>query len=179
MQRSAATGDTAGATRSLCCGGFIVCTIRRQNWTGWRRADDIRWMPSSRSFSTSLPVLALGFTVPTVVTYFALKRLQGLFVHANVDLRLGVLERVVASPFFHHWHHSADPGTWNTNYAGSIPAVDWLFGTLHLPEEWPRSYGCDSEVPDTGYVNRLLSPWTSGKRPAAPIGASPPTDTAG
>jgi hypothetical protein len=39
--------------------------------------------------------------------------------------------------------------------------VDWLFGTLHLPKEWPRSYGCDGEVPDRGYVDRLISPWRS------------------
>jgi sterol desaturase/sphingolipid hydroxylase (fatty acid hydroxylase superfamily) len=117
--------------------------------------------------STALPVLLLGFSVPTVATCFALKRIQGLFVHANVDIRLGPLERVVATPFFHHWHHSAEPGTWNTNYAGSVPAVDWLFGTLHLPHRWPQTYGCDVAVPD-GYVSRLVSPWCS----------LPPTDAA-
>jgi sterol desaturase/sphingolipid hydroxylase (fatty acid hydroxylase superfamily) len=110
--------------------------------------------------STALPVLVLGFAVPTVATWFALKRIQGLLVHANVDVRLGVLERVVATPFFHHWHHSAAPGTWNTNYAGSIPAVDWLFGTLHLPDRWPAEYGCDGHIPDVGYVDRIMSPWS-------------------
>jgi sterol desaturase/sphingolipid hydroxylase (fatty acid hydroxylase superfamily) len=117
--------------------------------------------------STSVPVLMLGFSVPTVVTYFALKRIQGLFVHANVNLRFGALERVVATPFFHHWHHSDEPGTWNKNYAGSLPAVDWLFGTLHLPDRWPAAYGCDGAVPDTGYVARLLSPWRTGPEQAA------------
>ena len=109
--------------------------------------------------STSLPVLMLGFTVPTVITYFALKRIQGLFVHANVNLRFGPLERVVATPFFHHWHHSAESGTWNKNYSGSIPAVDWLFGTLYLPAHWPQAYGCEGSVPDSGYVARIVSPW--------------------
>jgi sterol desaturase/sphingolipid hydroxylase (fatty acid hydroxylase superfamily) len=109
--------------------------------------------------STSLPVLMLGFTVPTVITYFALKRIQGLFVHANVNLRFGPLERVIATPFFHHWHHSAEPGTWNKNYSGSIPAIDWLFGTLYLPARWPQVYGCEGSVPDSGYIARIVSPW--------------------
>jgi sterol desaturase/sphingolipid hydroxylase (fatty acid hydroxylase superfamily) len=128
--------------------------------------------------STALPVLALGFAVPTVATYFALKRLQGLFVHANVDVRFGMLERVIATPFFHHWHHSAEPGTWNTNYSGSLPAVDWLFGTLHLPDHWPTEYGCDGDVPDSGYVARIASPWRSGRRArgvsALPVDLAPP-----
>jgi sterol desaturase/sphingolipid hydroxylase (fatty acid hydroxylase superfamily) len=131
-------------------------------------APEMDWLAPSRHHpidlvvaraSTALPVLALGLAVPTVVTYFALKRLQGLFVHANLNLRFGPLERIIATPFFHHWHHSNEPGTWNTNYAGSLPAVDWLFGTLHLPTEWPQSYGCDGDLPDTGYVARLVSPW--------------------
>lgn len=132
-------------------------------------APELDWLAPSRRHpldavvartSTALPVLVLGFAVPTVATWFALKRIQGLLVHANVDVRLGVLERVVATPFFHHWHHSAAPGTWNTNYAGSIPAVDWLFGTLHLPDSWPSDYGCDESVPDVGYVDRIMSPWS-------------------
>ena len=110
--------------------------------------------------SSSLPVLVLGFAAPAVVGYFAVKRIQGLLVHANVRWRFGWLERVFATPFFHHWHHSAEPGTWNSNYAGTIPAVDWLFGTLRLPDRWPQSYGCDAAIPDTGYVARLASPWT-------------------
>jgi hypothetical protein len=108
--------------------------------------------------STSLPVLALGFAVPTVSTYFAVKRVQGLLVHANVNVRLGPLQRVVATPFFHHWHHSSEPGTWNTNYAGLLPAVDWLFGTLQLPDRWPAEYGCAGVVPDSGYGSPFVSP---------------------
>ena len=119
-------------------------------------APELDWLAPSRRHpldaliartSTALPLLVLGFGVPTVATHFALKRIQGLLVHANIDVRLGPLERVVATPFFHHWHHSADPDTWNTNYAGSVPAVDWLFGTLHLPDRWPQTHGATARCP--------------------------------
>ena len=64
------------------------------------------------------------------------------------------------TPFFHHWHHSAAPGTWNTNYSNSLPVVDWIFGTMQLPGRWPEEYGCDGDVPDVGYVARFMSAWT-------------------
>lgn len=111
--------------------------------------------------AVALPVLAMGFAVPTVVAHFALKRIQGLLVHANVDLRLGPLEWLVATPHFHHWHHSNDPGTWNRNYAGQLPLVDWVFGTHQRPEGWPATYGCDGYVPPRGYLAQLLAPWTT------------------
>lgn len=109
--------------------------------------------------SVAIPVLALGFAVPTVITHFAIKRFQGLFVHANIDIRLGPLEWFIATPHFHHWHHSAEPGTWDKNFAGQAPIVDWVFGTLHRPAHWPLSYGCDGYVPDVGYLAQLRAPW--------------------
>ncbi|MEO6628965.1 MAG: sterol desaturase family protein [Aquihabitans sp.] len=109
--------------------------------------------------SVALPTLAMGFGVPTIVTYFAIKRAQGLFVHANLNANLGPLEKVVATPHFHHWHHSAEPGTWNKNYAGQLPLVDWVFGTYYMPKRWPSEYGCEGYVPPRGYLAQLVAPW--------------------
>jgi sterol desaturase/sphingolipid hydroxylase (fatty acid hydroxylase superfamily) len=111
--------------------------------------------------SVALPTLAMGFAVPTLIVHFAIKRAQGLFVHANLDLDLGRLEQVVATPHFHHWHHSAEPGTWNKNYAGQMPLVDRVFGTYYMPDRWPDAYGCEGYVPPQGYVAQLLAPWSS------------------
>ena len=64
----------------------------------------------------------------------------GFFIHANVRWRLGPFEQLVASPFFHHWHHTRDAPL-NRNYAAMIPVVDRLFGTYHMPAAWPDRYG--------------------------------------
>jgi sterol desaturase/sphingolipid hydroxylase (fatty acid hydroxylase superfamily) len=65
----------------------------------------------------------------------------GFFIHANVRLRLGWFEQIVASPRFHHWHHVRS-GPIDRNYAAMLPSMDRLFGTLHLPaREWPSDYG--------------------------------------
>ena len=112
-------------------------------------------------------MLALGFAVPTVATYFALKRLQGLFVHANLDVRLGVVERLVATPFFHHWHHSNEPEAWNRNYGVLLPLWDIAFGTCYLPRDRrPERYGIDTPMP-SGVVAQLTHPF---RRPL-PLGS--------
>ena len=112
--------------------------------------------------SVALPMLAFGFAVPMVVTHFVIKRFQGLLVHANVDVRLGALEWVVSTPHFHHWHHADQPEAHNKNFAGQAPLVDWLFGTLYRPDDWPERYGCDGYVPDVGYFAQLAAPWRRG-----------------
>ena len=67
--------------------------------------------------------------------------LWGFFLHANVRFSLGPLENVVASPRFHHWHHTRlEP--LDRNFASMLPLMDRLFGTLYLPKSgWPREYG--------------------------------------
>ncbi|MEY2420990.1 MAG: hypothetical protein QOI95_1057 [Acidimicrobiaceae bacterium] len=109
--------------------------------------------------AVGLPLLALGFTVPTIAAHYAIKRAQGLFVHANVRISLGPLRWLIASPEFHHWHHVDDPALYHNNFAGQLPLVDWMFGTLHMPKgEWPERYGVDGAMPET-YLGQLAFPF--------------------
>jgi len=109
-------------------------------------------------FCALLPLYVLGLAGPTLggsVTpagVILVGTIWGFLVHSNVRLRLGPLEWVVATPHFHHWHHTRYDHI-NRNYAAMLPLVDKLFGTLHLPREWPAEYGID--VP--------LSPTLSGQ----------------
>lgn len=67
--------------------------------------------------------------------------LWGFFLHANLRWRFGWLEQLVATPPFHHWHHVADAPL-NRNFASTLPVLDRLFDTLHLPARaWPAHYG--------------------------------------
>lgn len=118
--------------------------------------------------SVALPMFALGFGLPMLVGHFVVRRFQGLFVHANWDIRLGPLEWLFASPHFHHWHHADHPDAVNTNYAGQLMIVDKAFGTLHRPAEWPSAYGCDGYTPDRGYIAQLASPWHPANRQHRP-----------
>ena len=90
---------------------------------------------------------AQGALLPVVVTLVG--TFAGFFLHANVRWRFGPLEWLVATPAFHHWHHSKlDPI--NRNYAATLPWIDRLFGTYHLPAaQWPAQYGIEQAMPDT------------------------------
>jgi sterol desaturase/sphingolipid hydroxylase (fatty acid hydroxylase superfamily) len=56
---------------------------------------------------------------------------------------------LIATPAFHHWHHTLGEPR-DRNYASMLPCMDRLFGTWHLPrKQWPSSYGIDAKLPDS------------------------------
>ena len=101
-----------------------------------------------------VPIYALGIATPltrsggTVSALLVLLiTMWGFLIHANVRWRLGPLEWLIATPAFHHWHHTlAEPR--DRNYASMLPCMDWIFGTFHLPRnQWPSAYGIETKLP--------------------------------
>jgi hypothetical protein len=97
-----------------------------------------------------LPVFALGFSDVAIGVYMLIYGWQSVLIHSNVRLNFGPLRWPLASPEFHHWHHSNDREARNKNFAGQVPVLDYLFGTLHLPPgRKPTKYGLDQPIPQT------------------------------
>ena len=117
------------------------------------------------------PVFMLGLAAPgsvggwlAALGAFA-SVVWGFAIHANLRWRFGVLESCLATPFFHHWHHSRHAPL-DRNFAAMFPWIDRLFGTLHLPAAWPQAYGTDMPTP-RHWVPQLLGPfWPGRARPA-------------
>lgn len=109
---------------------------------------------------TFLPIYLLGFERGPVVAYLAFVSVHAVFIHANVRLRFGGLERLVVTPHFHHWHHAEERAAVDRNFAVHFPWIDRLFGTFHAPRErWPERYGvAPDRVPD-GYLAQLVFPF--------------------
>ena len=120
-------------------------------------AERMDWLVNTRShpvdmvftrLCTLLPMYVLGLggpatlsgsTVPTLV--LVIGAVWGFVIHANLRWRLGPLEHLVASPAFHHWHHTKE-GPINRNFSSTLPWLDRVFGTYHLPRaHWPDAYG--------------------------------------
>ena len=126
------------------------------------------WLSAARShpldqvFSlafTFVPVYALGFSEKTFGAFIIVFALQGIFLHSNVRFRFRRLRWLIATPEFHHWHHSNDLEARNKNFAGQFPWLDWIFGTLYLPKnKIPQSYGIDETMPK-GYLKQLKYPF--------------------
>ena len=89
------------------------------------------------------PAGAQGSTVAALV--LVIGAMWGFFIHANLRWRFGPLEHFIATPAFHHWHHTVE-GPLDRNYSAMMPWLDRLFGTLNLPPTWPQGYGV-AEVP--------------------------------
>jgi sterol desaturase/sphingolipid hydroxylase (fatty acid hydroxylase superfamily) len=75
--------------------------------------------------------------------YTVIATTWSFFVHANLHWRLGWLEHLIATPAFHHWHHTnEDRRHINNNYATFLPLMDRIFGSFYLPSKrWPHCYG--------------------------------------
>jgi sterol desaturase/sphingolipid hydroxylase (fatty acid hydroxylase superfamily) len=121
-----------------------------------------------------IPVLALGLPGgSTTVTALVLVigTLWGFFIHANVRWRFGFLEHIIATPFFHRWHHTNDARR-DRNYAAMFPFVDHLFGTYQSPDQWPAGYGIDAPMP-ASLGMQLLNPFMPSRRRATPAPVTP------
>ena len=125
-----------------------------------------------------VPLYALGLAGPTgagtaaPALVIVLGTVCGFFIHANVRWRFGPLEWLIATPAFHHWHHSRVEHT-NRNYAAMLPVLDRLFGTLHLPAQWPSDYGIEAALPVT-LGGQLIEPLRAAKpqpKPPSPAAA--------
>ncbi len=105
---------------------------------------------------------------PTLIPGLVLliSTIWSFFIHANLRLRLGPLEYVVASPFFHHWHHTLDDHK-DHNYASMLPVMDGLFGTFHRPRDWPAAYGTAKGTSET-LIGQLLEPFGPGRIASPP-----------
>jgi sterol desaturase/sphingolipid hydroxylase (fatty acid hydroxylase superfamily)/rhodanese-related sulfurtransferase len=106
-----------------------------------------------------MPLVWLGFTKETFVVYALYSAAIAFWIHANINLKFGVLKWFVATPQFHQWHHSKIPKINNKNFAVQLPLLDLLFGTLYMPAgKRPRKYGVSARIP-VGYLGQLLYPF--------------------
>ena len=68
--------------------------------------------------------------------------------HPHVGPVFRALEHVFVSPGIHHTHHGyGRDGANYRNYAVTLSLLDWLFGTLHIPQGRPWKYGVPGPQP--------------------------------
>jgi sterol desaturase/sphingolipid hydroxylase (fatty acid hydroxylase superfamily) len=115
------------------------------------------------------PLYLLGLAGPSAagsaapVLLLLIGTVWGFFIHANLRWRFGPLEWLVATPAFHHWHHSKFEHI-NRNYASTLPVLDRLFGTYHLPRAWPAACGIEAAMPQT-LAGQLAAPFRRTGKP--------------
>ena len=136
-------------------------SIEHMDWLAAHRVHPIdQVLTKTASF---LPCFALGFSEMAIAIFGLVFHFQALLVHANIRLGYGLLDRLLVSPDFHHWHHERAPDAWDKNFAAQFSLWDRLFGTWFLPDDRKAGrFGIEQDLPDD-YAGQLLYPF----RPAA------------
>jgi sterol desaturase/sphingolipid hydroxylase (fatty acid hydroxylase superfamily) len=138
-------------------------------------AKSMDWMAGARMHfleilvlraSTVIPMFVLGFSPAAVNGYIFVVYLYSTFVHANLNWRFPIVEKLLVTPRFHHWHHGIEREAIDVNFAIHFPLLDRLFGTYHLPQnQWPAGYGIEGHPVPLGYLKQFKYPFSGNKSP--------------
>ena len=121
--------------------------------------DDVDWLSGTRSHALEiminqtiefLPIVVLGAAPEVALMKATLDAVWGMYIHSNLNVRAGVLQRVLNGPQMHRWHHATELPIPGRNFATKLAVWDWLFGTAYLPDHKPARYG----LPDADYPRR-------------------------
>ncbi|MFH8641141.1 sterol desaturase family protein [Streptomyces goshikiensis] len=109
-----------------------------------------------------LPLALIGFSERAVFGVGLFVIAQGYFVHANVAVRLGLLNHVLAGPEQHRLHHSTDLAEAG-HYGSDLSVWDRAFGSFTWrPGREPAEVGLlrPESFPATGAIGAtLVHPW--------------------
>lgn len=163
---------------------WVHRTFHRVPWL-WRfhavhhSAKSMDWMAGARMHfleivvlrsTTVIPMYVLGFTPAAIGTYVLIVYLYSTFVHANFGWRFPVIEKLLVTPRFHHWHHGIEKEAIDVNFAVHFPIFDRVFGTHYLPkDQWPEGYGIGGHPVPRGYFAQLKYPFQRDRKPASEV----------
>jgi sterol desaturase/sphingolipid hydroxylase (fatty acid hydroxylase superfamily) len=161
---------------------YIYCFHRLQHRSAllWRIHEahhatvDVDWLSGSRSHALEIlvnqtiefaPILLLGAAPEVAVIKVTIDALWGMYIHANVDVRSGWLQKIINGPEMHRWHHGREAP--DVNFSTKFAFWDWLLGTAYLPATKPRAYGLREEHERRAFPARYWSQqlYAFGPRP--------------
>jgi sterol desaturase/sphingolipid hydroxylase (fatty acid hydroxylase superfamily) len=132
-------------------------------------SEELDWISAARfhpinliigTISVDVILLMAGISPNIMLWVGPFNTFHSAFVHANLNWTLGPFRYVLATPVFHRWHHTALDAGGDTNFAGTFPVWDILFGTFRMPaNELPENYGKDEAAMPAEIVGQLVFPF--------------------
>ena len=131
----------------------------------------VDWLSGSRSHPLEIllnqtiefaPIILLGAPVEVIAYKGLISAVWGMYIHCNIDIKSGVLQKIINGPEMHRWHHSTGKGR-NRNFATKFAFWDWMFGTAFLPETKVDEYGLKTFFP-AHYLRQTLFAFRSFKK---------------
>jgi sterol desaturase/sphingolipid hydroxylase (fatty acid hydroxylase superfamily) len=125
----------------------------------------VDWLSGSRSHAIEilvnqtiefLPIVLLGSPVEVIAYKGLMSAVWGMYIHSNLNVKTGKLQRIINGPEMHRWHHSTGKGR-NRNFATKLAIWDWIFDTAYLPETKPDEYGLKTFFPAHYFMQTLYA----------------------
>jgi len=127
---------------------------------------EVDWLAGSRSHIFEIiinqtiefaPIILLGASPMVIPIKALIDALWGMFIHSNMDVKLGKIGNVINGPEQHLWHHADKKEVFFSNYATKFSLWDRLFHTTYLPGYKPDKYGLYYEYPKDYFVQHVFS----------------------
>jgi len=125
----------------------------------------VDWLSGSRSHPLEIllnqtiefaPIVLLGSPVEVIAYKGLISAVWGMYIHSNLDIKSGWLQKIINGPEMHRWHHSTGKGR-NRNFATKLAFWDWIFGTAFLPETKVDEYGLKTFFPPHYFSQTLFA----------------------
>jgi len=126
---------------------------------------DVDWLAGARSHALEIlinqtiefaPMVLLGAAPQLALIKAAVDAAWGMWIHSNIDVRTGWLQRIINGPEMHRWHHAIEITEGGLNFSTKLAIWDWLFGTAYLPASKPAGFGLTDERYPKGYLRQHL-----------------------
>jgi sterol desaturase/sphingolipid hydroxylase (fatty acid hydroxylase superfamily) len=132
-------------------------------------SEEVDWISAARfhpvnlflgAIAADVALLLAGISPDVMLWVGPFTIAHSAFVHANLKWTLGPFKYALASPVFHRWHHTAADRGGNSNFAGTFPVLDLMFGTFYMPEnELPDGYGIEDKQFPEGFGAQIVYPF--------------------
>lgn len=107
------------------------------------------------------PIILLGAAPEVIPIKALLDAIFGMFIHANVRVKLGKLRYIINTPQLHLWHHANYQEVFHANFSTKFALWDYLFGTVydpgHPPGDKPENWGLPYDFPRDYFLQHAFS----------------------
>jgi sterol desaturase/sphingolipid hydroxylase (fatty acid hydroxylase superfamily) len=107
------------------------------------------------------PIILLGADPAVVPIKAMLDAMFGMYIHANVNVKMGKLKYFLNSPELHLWHHANYREVFHANFSTKFAVWDHLFGTVYdpgyPPGDKPENWGLYYDYPKDYFLQHAFS----------------------
>jgi len=107
------------------------------------------------------PMVILGADPAVIPVKALLDAMFGMFIHANINVKLGKLKYILNSPELHLWHHANYKEVFHANFSTKFAVWDYLFGTVYnpgfKPGNQPENWGLYYDYPKDYFLQHAFS----------------------